>query len=422
MPKLENLIPLPRKESLKWSGCNYLDMTSMNGKPDHEKQEQHKAVVLKEFRRIVQDILEPHHDDMFLTRFLKARDYDVIKADKMIRESFSFRKKIGADTILTEYEYPEVYAKHPVSAFLGFDRENSPVRLFMAGICDYKGFVYSMRVTGMMKLLTYFLEYDLSKVQEKKNNGSKLDMKSTFILDFQDFSLKKFYDKSVINAGIQLITMYQDNYPETLKKAYLVNVPSYFSWVFNIFKPFLNSVTLSKISVYKTDEWQEELRNAMDPKLLPAFLGGKLTDPDGNPKCTHLINWQAKIDASYYLTQRQTADQEDDPSMKTATVQQRGTLQVPVQVQVPGSLLRWTFMTKEYNIKFGLFLKEKSGKLKELVAVESVDCQVIPEESEFLCEKAGTYVLHFDNSYSWMTAKQLTYKVDVQSPDETNNN
>ncbi|KAG8171718.1 hypothetical protein JTE90_003515, partial [Oedothorax gibbosus] len=102
------------------------------------------------------------------------------------------------------------------------------------------------------------------------------------------------------------------------------------------------------------------------------------------------INWQAKIDASYYLTQRQTADQEDDPSMKTATVQQRGTLQVPVQVQVPGSLLRWTFMTKEYNIKFGLFLKEKSGKLKELVAVESVDCQVIPEENEFLCEKAGT--------------------------------
>ncbi|GBN08663.1 hypothetical protein AVEN_51903-1 [Araneus ventricosus] len=49
------------------------------------------------------------------------------------------------------------------------------------------------------------------------------DQKTTFILDFTEFELKKFYDKSVINAGIQLITMYQDNYPETLKAAYLVN-------------------------------------------------------------------------------------------------------------------------------------------------------------------------------------------------------
>ncbi|GFT93022.1 hypothetical protein NPIL_341441, partial [Nephila pilipes] len=57
-------------------------------------------------------------------------------------------------------------------------------------------FVYSLRTIDLMKLLVHFLEYDLKMLQEKKKNIGKLDIKTTFILDFQDFSLKKFYDKS----------------------------------------------------------------------------------------------------------------------------------------------------------------------------------------------------------------------------------
>ncbi|GFV34497.1 SEC14-like protein 2 [Trichonephila clavipes] len=407
------------------NSCSYIDLNMANKKCDYSNEEG-RRVILKEFRRVVKDILEPHHDDDFLLRWLRARDFDIIKSEKMIRESFKFRKKIGADTILTSaYELPEVFKKYPVTFSLGLDSENSAVRVFMPGICDYKGYVYSLRTMDLMKLLVYFLEYDLKMLQEKKKKIGKLDIKTTFILDFQDFSLKKFYDKSVINAGIQLITMYQDNYPETLKAAYLVNVPSYFSWVFNIFKPFLNAVTLSKIKIYKTDEWQEEIKKVVDPKVLPAFLGGLKTDPDGNPRCNTLVNWDSKIDPSFYLKQNMNPGGIDDESMKTTTIQQRSAFQLPVEIKTPGTILKWVFRTKDYNIRFGLFYKtDKKSRQEEILPVENVDCQVIPEENEFVCEKTGIYMLYFDNSYSWMTAKQLFYKVETENPNviEANNN
>jgi len=259
----------------------------------------------------------------------------------------------------------------------------------------------------------------------RRKKIGKLDEKTTFILDFNGFNLKQFYDKSVINAGIQLITMYQDNYPETLKAAYLINVPSYFSWIFNLFKPFLNSVTLSKIRIYKNDEWQDDLFKVLDKKQVPAFMGGELTDPDGNPKCHTMINWDSKIPTSYYLKQNRQRGGEDDPSMKAVTIQQRSSLDVPVEVDTAGSVLKWVFRTKDYNIKFGLFYRHKKNQLEELIPLESVDCQLLPEENEYICERTGTYMLHFDNSYSWLTTKHLWYKVDVESPevdDVTNNN
>ncbi|KAF8774712.1 SEC14-like protein 4 isoform X2 [Argiope bruennichi] len=409
--------------SKKSFSCSYIDLSMAHKKVDYNNEENRK-MILKEFRRVLKDILQPHHDDEFLLRWLRARDFDIIKSEKMIRESFKFRKKIGADTILTEaYQLPEVFQKYPVTYSLGLDSENSAVRLFMPGICDYKGYVSSLKMMDLMKLLVYFLEYDLNLLQQRKEKIGNVDTKSTFILDFTEFELKKFYDKSVINAGIQLITMYQDNYPETLKAAYLVNVPSYFNWIFNIFKPFLNAVTLSKIKVYKTDEWQDEVKKTLDPAVLPAFLGGTKTDPDGNPKCLTMINWDSKIDPSFYLKQNMLQGTEEDESMKTTTVQQRSVFQLPVEVKKPGALLKWVFKTKDYNIRFGLFYKkDEKSKQEEILPVDNVDCQVIPEENEFICEKTGIYILHWDNSYSWMTAKQLLYKAEVEDPNEANNN
>ncbi|XP_015912792.1 SEC14-like protein 2 isoform X1 [Parasteatoda tepidariorum] len=404
-----------RKTFLKSRSLNYLDMNMVNGKLDYVLQEDQR-IKLIEFRKLVADILEPNHDDQFLLRWLKARDFDLSKAQRMFRESHKFRKKIGADTILTPaYEFPDVYKKYPISQYLGFDNENSAVRLFMVGILDYKGYVHSLPVIDLMKILIYFLENDLKMMHERKKSVGIFEEKSTFILDFSGFSLKQFNDKSVINAGIQLITMYQDNYPETLKAAYLINVPSYFSWIFNIFKPFLNAVTLSKIKIYKTDEWQDELWKIVDKDLVPAFLGGNRTDPDGNPKCTTLVNWDSKIDTIYYMKENNNRGG-PDPDMKSAVVQQRSSLQVPVDIESKGSILKWAFRTKECNIKFGLFYRKTDKSLEELLPVENVDCQLIPEENEYLCKKTGTYVLYFDNSYSWLTAKQLYYKVEVEAP------
>lgn len=38
-----------------------------------------------------------------------------------------------------------------------------------------------------------------------------------------------------------------------------------------------------------TDEWKEDFFKVVDKKQVPAFMGGELTDPDGNPKCETMV-------------------------------------------------------------------------------------------------------------------------------------
>ena len=50
-----------------------------------------------------------------------------------------FRKKYGLDTILTDYEPPEVIQKYVPGGFFGEDREGHPVWYDVSGNVDARG-------------------------------------------------------------------------------------------------------------------------------------------------------------------------------------------------------------------------------------------------------------------------------------------
>ena len=72
--------------------------------------------------------------------------------------------------------------------------------------------------------------------------------------------------KSVVKVG-------SDNYPELLRKCYLVNCP----WVFNalwfFIKGLLPQTTLQKVSI-NGHNFQASLEKDLDPELVPALIGG----------------------------------------------------------------------------------------------------------------------------------------------------
>lgn len=43
------------------------------------------------------------------------------------------------------------------------------------------------------------------------------------------------------------------------------------------------------ISVF-ADEWKEDFFKVADKTQVPAFMGGELTDPDGNPRCETMVS------------------------------------------------------------------------------------------------------------------------------------
>lgn len=68
--------------------------------------------------------------------------------------------------------------------------------------------------------------------------------------------------------------------------SYSFVAPKVFAFAFSVAKKFMNEYTLSKIQIYKSDSarWQTAIFSNIDRDQVPAFLGGTLKDPDGNPK------------------------------------------------------------------------------------------------------------------------------------------
>jgi len=91
---------------------------------------------------------------------------------------------------------------------------------------------------------------------------------------------------------------------------------------------------------------------------------------------------------------------------------------VDIPVQVPGSVLRYEFSTEGNDISFGVeFFGEAPGMDKEVRQLERVDSHVEAVVGRHKILNKGTVRLTWDNSYSWLTGKTLTYAATLQLPD-----
>jgi hypothetical protein len=60
-----------------------------------------------------------------------------------------------------------------------------------------------------------------------------------------------------------------------------------FQLMLTMLKPFMPECSLMPIRVFGSDrnEWTSALLEEIDADQFPAYYGGTLTDPDGDPKC-----------------------------------------------------------------------------------------------------------------------------------------
>ena len=99
----------------------------------------------------------------------------------------------------------------------------------------------------------------------------------------------------MLDLSIQVVQIYEANYPELLRRVFVINAPKIFSILYSMALPFIHERTRSKIQIFSHDskQWKAALLAEIDPDQLPAMYGGTMTDPDGNPNCltkvSHLI-------------------------------------------------------------------------------------------------------------------------------------
>ncbi|XP_050412466.1 retinal-binding protein [Patella vulgata] len=375
-----------------------------------KRREEKEEQILQEFKNKIQDSLPPNCDDLYLKKWLKARRFDVKKAEDMYRASHLTRKKLGVNTILDNYKPPEVLEKYLTGGLCGHDKEGSPVRIELYGKLDMKGLMYSAKKIDMEK--TKLLQCE-EIVQDWKEQSVKLGRhvdQLTVIFDMTGVSTKMLW-KPGLQMYLHLVKVLEDNYPEMMKRMFVVNAPAIFPLLYKICRPLVSDDMKNKIHVLG-DDYKDVLLKYIDTGELPGFLGGNKTDPDGNPRCTSWICQGGEVPVSYYLK-----DTENFTSLQTMIVPNGETVNFTYNITEPGTVISWEFQTEGYDIGFGVFYL-KDGKQISVVAMERVNSHMVPQDGNLSCQEIGTYIVCFDNTFSWTRSKTVKYRVEVIVNDE----
>ncbi|XP_060529229.1 SEC14-like protein 4 [Cylas formicarius] len=368
---------------------------------------------LMKFRRSVHDVLQSHHDDYFLLRWLRARSWDTTAAEKMLRQSLRWRQQWEVDTALKDWVLPDVIRLYYPSGISGLDKQGAPVIVVPFAGLDVVGLLHSATRQDLIRTTIQILESTLKTATETGAN------QLVVIFDMEGFNLRQYAWRPAAEMVISLIQMYEANYPEILKACYIINAPSVFAIAFNVVKKFLNESTLAKIEIFKKEpkRWKAAILQTISADNLPKYLGGDLTDPDGNTKYTTKIKQGGKVPKSFYTKNLQDASNGQPKREHVTTVIKKGDkLILDFIVAEEGCFLRWDFKTDGHDIRFGVTLKDANGNTSPAIRHRRVAAHQIDESGIISCQAPATYTVTFDNSYSLLRSKKIHYCVYVTPP------
>lgn len=372
--------------------------------------EQEKS--LAEFRDRCADVWQDSFDDYFALRWLRARNFLVDKAEYMLRRHLIYRDKIDMDNITKWYKPPEVLEKYTPGGITGHDHEGCPVWVFCAGDFDMRGMLECLTPRELTNHIIYLLELCNEDMHQQSVKLNRKVERRVFVVDFSTFSMKQIVSKVVRRFIGRAVFIYESNYPETLKKAYIVNAPSFFPLCWKILRPLLSDCTASKVEIFGKDGWKEEIFKTMDKDQVPAYFGGTLVGPTGCPKCSEWLSQGGLIPEKFYR-QNSTLNAENSQTIRLA---KRSSHKIELRVQQDGSIINWTFKTNGHDLGYALCRRRNDGSVEECIPSTRVDCHVLPEEGFFTCTAQGLYIFKFDNTYSWFTDKLVTFDVNVALP------
>uniref|UniRef100_A0A8C4DXE5 SEC14-like lipid binding 8 n=1 Tax=Dicentrarchus labrax TaxID=13489 RepID=A0A8C4DXE5_DICLA len=348
--------------------------------------------------------------DHFLLRWLRG---ELIITRHLHLE---FRKQIKVDTIIAEWRPPEVIEKYLSGGMCGYDLEGSPIWYDVIGPVDPKGLFLSASKQDFIKSKIRDCEVLQQECNLQSQRLGKNVESITMIYDVEGLGLKHLWKPAIETYG-EILQMFEDNYPEGLKRLFVIKAPKLFPVAYNLVKHFLSENTRQKICILGAN-WQEVLLKYIDAEQLPAIYGGKLTDPDGDPRCRTRINHVGPVPTSYYVRDHVKVDYE-----QCMTVSRGSSQQLDYEILFPGCVLRWQFATEGADIGFGVFLKARKGEwmkaaqMLEVVPSQRYNAHLVPEDGSLTCERPGVYVLRFDNTYSIFQAKRISFSVEVLLPD-----
>ncbi|XP_009777461.1 patellin-6-like [Nicotiana tabacum] len=309
--------------------------------------------------------------DVILLKFLRARDFKVSDSLHMLEKCLSWRKEFNADTIL-EQDLGFKELEGVVAYMNGYDREGHPVCYNAYGV--FKDKEMYERIFGDEGKLKNFLRW---RVQVLERGIDQLHFKPGGINSIiQVTDLKDMPKRELRVASNQILSLFQDNYPEMVARKIFINVPWYFSVLYSMFSPFLTQRTKSKFVISKEGNVAETLYKFIRPEDIPIQYGG-LSRP---------------------------TDLQNGPPKPASEFSVKGGEKVNIQIEgiEAGATITWDIVVGGWEMEYSAeFVPDAEGSYT--IAVEKPRKIGANEEAihnSFTSREAGKMVLSVDNTAS----------------------
>lgn len=202
-------------------------------------------------------------DDMQFVRYLRARDWDIDKAETMLRTTLEWRRHYKPEEI--KFDEVKEVAEYGALWVNGHDLEGNPVIVMKTGA--YNPFTPEQR----LRYLVYVMEQTFYGSEEAVRNHEK----ATWLLDFAEFGRgRRSAGSRQVHKETQNVL--QNHYPERLRRALLMEPPWYFFFAYMLISPFLTARTKAKIEMVRGTEQQrvETLQKYIANEMLEELFGG----------------------------------------------------------------------------------------------------------------------------------------------------
>mmetsp|Transcript_28604 Transcript_28604/g.56206 ORF Transcript_28604/g.56206 Transcript_28604/m.56206 type:complete len:378 (-) Transcript_28604:143-1276(-) len=358
-----------------------------------------------QLRENVKDMLKDRpsmfNQDWYLVRWVRARKLNVKAATEQLRASLKWRDETKPDEQLKAYNAPEIFEKYWSGGLLGETKAGVPVLVDSFAKLDLLGLIRSTSKAEVLKHWVMWaegLEDVLDQACQKHNREIR---QFVLIMNIEGTSSKQLRPAFMKVYGDALRVL-QDNYPERVSRIFIINTPAprllAFGW--NLLKWMFDEGLREKM-VFCGKNWQDDLLQEIDASVLPDYFGGE------RKECPS-IKPGGEVPPELF---------KDNSDAYTKWVVPRGqTFSHEIKVTKEGSMLSWDFFTESRNIQFFVTLTKPLEEEEVVVAKEKLESHVSSVQGELVCDFTGIYKLVWDNSFSWLYSKSLSFKVELAEP------
>lgn len=371
-------------------------------------------LLVNELRQKLGANLESSYDwDFNLLRWLTAYDNNIEQIAPILTSALEFRRnlnlnQLSVDDVDYRSRFNQAMQNNYPGGISGFDKRGNVVIIEPTGRCDPRGLLYICRCSEFIRWRLFETEHVLQLIIDQER---KLQKKCglTMIMDLEGLTSDQIY-MPTMNIYISIIVTIQKYYPDMLYKLLVIKAPAVMNVAYRMILPFINKKTRDKLEIISGDLWRSKLLEMIDEDQLPVHWGGKMIgkfDTYGDIRMAGKVPDDDKMGPVYSTP--------DD--LISLTVARGSASRIKFRLEST-STIEWFFSCPYGDIEFGIDKFDIStDQRKNLVPHFRLNTEVVSEFGSMADVEQGDYELVFDNSYSWLRAKAISYRLLIKPID-----